>query len=246
MSEYLRARRNLRRWLIVLYMAFVAEHAYGAARYGTPVRLIGILPLGLLLALALGLLARHARTGSRPALSAGAIVVAVAFVGLAGILEGGFNHALKLAFHLAGTPGDRLRQLFGGLNFAVPDDVVFEGIGTATLGFAVPVAWYLARLLHFARLPDSNATARRAGVTVLVAAGVLLGAYITEPLGHVGLITLAILGAALGFALTAVSRVVGHPGCASRIVHLTGMLVPFKSKGRPREAVVCSEGRCGA
>ncbi|MET7669478.1 hypothetical protein [Micromonospora luteifusca] len=219
MSERLHARRDLRRWLIALYVAFTAEHAYGAARYGTPVRLVGILPLGLLLALALGLLARHARTGSRPALSAGAIVVAVAFVGLAGLLEGGFNHALKVAFHVTGTPDDRLRQLFGGLNFAVPDDVVFEGIGTATLGLAVPVAWHLARLLRSARLPRSNATARRAGVTALVAAGALFGAYVIEPLDHVGLITLAILGAALGFALTAVSKVVGHPGWASRIVH---------------------------
>jgi hypothetical protein len=218
MTEPQRARRDLSRWLIALYVAFVAEHAYGAARYGGLVRLVGILPLGLLLALALGLFARHARTGSRAALSAGAIVVAVAFVGLAGVLEGGFNHALKVAFHVAGTPDDRLRGLFGGLNFAVPDDVVFEGVGTATLVLAGPVAWCLARLLRSARRPHSNAAARRGGVAVLVVAGALVGAYVTEPLGHVGLIALAILGAALGLALTAVSGVVGHPGYASRIL----------------------------
>ncbi|WP_328652173.1 hypothetical protein OG598_31165 [Micromonospora sp. NBC_00330] len=228
MSEHPHAPRDLGRWLIALYVAFVVEHAYGAARYGTPVRLVGLLPLGLLLVLALELLARHARTGSRLALSTGAIVVAVAFVGLAGLVEGGFNHALKLAFHVVGMPDDRLRQVFGGLNFAVPDDVVFEGIGTATLGLAAPVAWRLARLLRSARLPDSNAPVRRAGVAVLVAAGALLGAYVTEPLGHAGLITLAVLGAALGFALTAVSKVVGQAGRTSRIVHCNGMRVPLK------------------
>ncbi|MFG1842113.1 hypothetical protein ACGFH8_27220 [Micromonospora sp. NPDC049175] len=228
MSEHPRARRDLGRWLIALYVAFVVEHAYGAARYGTPVRLVGLLPLGLLLVLALALLARHARTGSRLALSAGAVMVAVAFVGLAGLVEGGFNHALKLAFHAGGMSDDRLRNVFGGLNFAVPDDVVFEGVGAATLGLAGPVAWQLARLLRSARLPDSNAPVRRAGVTVLVAAGVLLGAYLTEPLGHAGRITVAILVAALGVALMAVSGVVGQTGCASRIFHQNGMCIPFR------------------
>ncbi|MEU7610684.1 hypothetical protein [Micromonospora sp. NPDC049204] len=228
LSKPSRARRDLGRWLIGLYAAFVVEHAYGAARYGTPIRLVGLLPLGLLLVLALALLARHARTGSRLALSAGAIVVAVAFVGLAGLVEGGFNHALKLAFHAVGMPDDRLRHVFGGLNFVVPDDVVFEGVGTATLGLAGAVAWHLAQLLRSARLPDSNASVRRAGVAVLVAAGALLGAYVTEPLGHAGLVTLAILGTALGVTLMVVSGVVGQTGCASRIFHLNGMHIPFK------------------
>ncbi|MET8360148.1 hypothetical protein [Micromonospora sp. NPDC005171] len=212
-------------------MAFFVEHAYGAARYGTPVRLVGLLPLGALLVVALALLARHARTGSRLALSVGAIVVAVAFVGLAGLLEGGFNHALKLAFHATGMPDDRLRALFGGLNYAVPDDVVFEGVGTATLGLAGLVAWHLARLLRAVRLPHPSAPVRRAGVMVLIAAGVLFGAYVTEPFGHVGLIVLAILATALGSALTAVSGVIGQAGWASRIVRLNGMSVPFKWRG---------------
>jgi hypothetical protein len=216
--EHHRARHGLGRYLVVLYAAFVGEHAYGAARYGTPIRLVGILPLGLLLVLALWLLTRHARTGGRLALSAGAIIVAVGFIGLAGVFEGGFNHALKLAFYFAGTSDDRLQGLFGGPNFVVPNDVMFEGVGTATLVLAVPVATHLGQLLRFARSPKRNAWLVGAGAltTALAVAG--FGGYLADPVGHAGLLALVVVATALGLALVAVSAVDGQAGRSSRIV----------------------------
>jgi hypothetical protein len=210
-------RAGLRRWLILLYAAFAAEHAYGAWRYGTPIRLVGIVPLGLLLLLALWLLARHARAGGHRSLIAGTVVVAVAFVGLAGVLEGGYNHALKLAFHFAGTPGGRLRELFGGPNFVVPDDAVFEVVGTSVLFLAVPVAVHLVRLLRHSGEPRAGAVVAGAGVAASTAAGLLFGGYLTAPSGHAGRITAAILTAALGVALLATAGTDGQTGRSSRI-----------------------------
>jgi hypothetical protein len=213
-------------------VAFTVEHTYGAAVYGTPVRLVGILPLGLLLAMALWLLGRHFRTGGRTALSVGGVVVAVAFVGLAGVLEGGFNHGLKLAFHLAGTPDDRLRELFDGPNFAVPDDAVFEGVGCATLVLAVPVTVHLARLLRSASTPKRSVGVGGAGLAAMTAAVAVFAVYVADPVGHVGLITLAILGMALGVGLIAVAGIARQTGSPSRIVlDVTGTLVPERSVG---------------
>jgi hypothetical protein len=145
-------------------------------------------------------------------------VVAAAFIGLAGVLKGGFNHGLKLAFHLAGTPDDRLRELFDGPNFAVPDDVVLEGIGCATLVLAVPVTVHLARLLRSAGTPERSVTLRGAGLAAITAAVAVFIVYATDPAGHVGLITLAILGMALGAGLIAVAGIARQTGYPSRIV----------------------------
>ena len=218
MPDRSHARRNLDRWLVAQYVAFAVEHAYGAAIYGTPVRLVGIVPLGLLLAVIRWLLARHLRTGGRAALSVGGVLVAVAFVGLVGVLEGGFNHGLKLAFHLAGTPDGRLRELFDGPNFVVPDDVVFEGIGCATLVLAVPVAAHLARLLRAASTPARSVVLGGTGAAAMTAAVVVFAVYVADPAEHVGLITLAILGMALGVGLIAVAGIARQTGSASRIV----------------------------
>ena len=241
------AQWNLNRWLIAQYVAFTVEHAYGAAVYGTPVRLVGIPPLGLLLAMTLWLLDRHLRTGGRAALSVGSIMVAVAFVGLAGVLEGGFNHGLKLVFHFAGTPDDRLRELFDGPNFAVPDDVVFEGIGCATLVLAVPVTVHLARLLRSASTSKRSFTLRGAGLAAMTAAVAVFIVYVTDPVGHVDLITLAILGTALGLGLIAVAGIARQTGSASRIVPpVTGMTIPEQFSGGCDETVTRPESRRSA
>jgi hypothetical protein len=229
--ERRQARLGLTRSLVALYTAFAVEHAYGAFVYGTPVRLVGIPPLGLLLAAALWLFARHARTGGRLALSVGAIIVAVAFIGLAGVLEGGFNHALKVAFHVAGTADDRLRELFGGLNFAVPDDAAFEGVGMATLALAIPVTVRLLRLLRLSGSRRRSAPVTIAGAITTAAAVALFADYLTRPYGHAGLVTLAILGTALGLGLIAVASIDGQAERTSHIVVKNGTMVPVTLRG---------------
>jgi hypothetical protein len=227
-SDGSRAGRRLSFWLAAQYAAFAGEHAYGAAVYRTPVRLVGIVPLGLLLALALWLLARHARTGGHVALSVAGLLIAVAFVGLAGALEGGFNHGLKLVFHFAGMRDEQLRQIFDGPNFVVPDDVVFEMVGLANLALAIPVAVHLRAVLRATGTRERNMVMRGIGATAMTVAGVFFGVYLLEPTGHVGLLTIAILGTAFGLGLIAVTGAAGQAGRTSRIVSESGTLVPVE------------------
>jgi hypothetical protein len=126
----------------------VGHFVHGAHVYEDPSRYHVVLPTVVALVGSFLVGGHLMRRPSRAALWGFAIVIAVPFVGLFGLYHGGFNHTLKLAMYTAGTPPERLEELFDSPDFAVPNDVVFEVTGVSTLVVAVVVAWMLVRLVR--------------------------------------------------------------------------------------------------
>lgn len=141
-------RRALFRALAVLAATSV-HHVYGAIRYDTPWRLHAPV-IGAVLALVLFGAFRLGQAGrdgvGRP--TARWLFVAVNglfFVLLIGAYEGLYNHVLKVALHLAGTPVPWMRVLFPAPMYELPNDWFFEVTGMLQVVPAALTAVWLVR-----------------------------------------------------------------------------------------------------
>jgi hypothetical protein len=146
---------NTKRTVQLLLVAAAAEtlltighFGYGAHHYDDPARLHVVGPaIGfLVLAGALGLLYLW-----RPrwwTLSLLVLEVGGVYIGLFGGFHGAFNHALKDILFLAGTSADRLTDIFDSPDFTLPNSVIYEATGLATIAFAGLVAYYAVRLVR--------------------------------------------------------------------------------------------------
>lgn len=132
---------------LILTLALVAltglHHLYGAWRYATPWRMHGI-AIGLVLVLVGVWLLWRGHIGSWLAISTFVAVVV-------GLIEGGYNHGVKLVFALRGAVP---AALFPSPPFEVPSDVVFEASGVAQL--LVGIALLGANLHLHRRLASSR------------------------------------------------------------------------------------------
>jgi hypothetical protein len=123
-----RAAALLRRALATLVL-FAAHHAYGAMRYDTPWRNhAGVVAFFV----GLAILAAYGAYRWRPRALLGGIfagLVVVVPVVLVGAVEGGYNHAFKVAVWALGAPRDVLESLFPPPTYELPNDVWFEASG---------------------------------------------------------------------------------------------------------------------
>jgi len=140
------------------------HHLYGAISYGTPWRMHVVylsIPAAILIASFFSLAWRYrGKPLGRTAAWLGVALVLVFPVGLIGIYEGGYNHAVKNVLYFGGAT-DLVIHLFPPPDYELPNNVFFELTGIAQL-FAALMAG--RRLLHLSRLlPTSWATAENPG-----------------------------------------------------------------------------------
>ncbi len=126
----------------------VLHSVHGARTYDDPGRLHMIGPALAMLGLAAALTWLFLRRPGRPALAALAVATAVPFVGIFGLVHGGWSHALKLAVFHAGASPETLESIFMSPDFAIPEDAAFEASGVLGLAAAAVVAVLLVRLLR--------------------------------------------------------------------------------------------------
>jgi hypothetical protein len=128
------------------------HHVYGAIRYDTPERyhavLVGAAALIVMLIALRVSRARPASATGRAAWWTFFGVNATVFVLLFGAFEGLYNHALKVALYLGGTPVAQLRVLFPAPMYEMPNDWFFEVTGILQLVPAAVTAYYLDRLIR--------------------------------------------------------------------------------------------------
>jgi hypothetical protein len=96
---------------------------------------------------ALAALRRYQRTGGKTALAITATVTSVAWVGLSGLLHGGYAHAYKDVLFLTGGPA----KLYYALNPSEhypPDDLLFEITGVLEIATAYLAALSTHRLIR--------------------------------------------------------------------------------------------------
>jgi hypothetical protein len=111
----------------------IIHHAYGAVAFDTPWRHhAAFLGLG---GIAATLLFRWGATRLRtPVLRQLATVLLLALtvvlgVGLIGVFEGGYNHAVKLLLFFGGAAPDTMHRLFPPPTYEMPTNVFFEVTG---------------------------------------------------------------------------------------------------------------------
>ena len=130
----------------------ILHHLYGAILYSTLWRAHVVFFVGpvLLLLGAVWLINRSSKGGIARTLSKWIFVLASATVavGLIGLFEGGYNHALKNVFYFGGASAETLSFLFPPPTYEMPDDALFEITGVAQLFIAVWSAFHLVGLVR--------------------------------------------------------------------------------------------------
>lgn len=131
------------------------HHVYGAIHYGTPERYHAVGIAGAALALmASGFILHRRGSGSGPSragfwlfwLTTGAVPVL-----LFGVVEGLYNHGVKVGLWAIEVPEASLRRLFPDPTYEMPNDVVFELTGILHVIPSAIAAIYLARMFKLRR-----------------------------------------------------------------------------------------------
>jgi hypothetical protein len=122
---------SLSAWLI--YVLTIIHHVYGAIAFDTPWRHhAAFLGLGGIAATLLFMWG--ATRWQTPVLRQVATVLLLALtlvlaVGLIGVFEGGYNHAVKLLLFFGGAGPETMNRLFPPPTYEMPSDVFFEVTG---------------------------------------------------------------------------------------------------------------------
>jgi hypothetical protein len=128
------------------------HHAYGAYVYHTPWRLHVLLVALLVAAGMLGLLPLLRRPAGdargRIAFWAFAAIVLIVPIGLIGLFEGGYNHAIKNALYFGGASAALMNRLFPPPTYELPNDAFFEVTGIAQVVWGVIAGSQLIALIR--------------------------------------------------------------------------------------------------
>jgi hypothetical protein len=127
------------------------HHVYGALRYDTPERYHAVVIAGVALALMLGLHTVSTRSGSNlvgpMAWWAGWSVNAIVAVLLFGLVEGFYNHMVKVVLYFGGLSEERLRWLYRDPLYELPNDLIFELTGVLQVVPAALAAYFLVQVV---------------------------------------------------------------------------------------------------
>ena len=125
--------RNVSLSASLVYALTIVHHVYGAIVFDTPWRhhaaFLGVAGIAATLILAWGStrwmpsVRRQATTALLAALT---VILAV---GLVGVFEGGYNHAIKLLLFFGGAAPETMHRLFPPPTYEMPSDVLFEVTG---------------------------------------------------------------------------------------------------------------------
>jgi hypothetical protein len=132
------------------YLSTLVHHIYGGLIYRTPERFAIALFFTVMLLPTIGLLLRYRRTRSPPVLIALGIVVAVVWVVVLGLFEGGYNHTYKDILFLAGVPRVQVLKLHpaamaGDFTYP-PDSLLFEASGVLQFLTSLFTVYFVCRL----------------------------------------------------------------------------------------------------
>jgi hypothetical protein len=140
-----RATRNA---LAALVLTSI-HHAYGAYIYDTPWRLHVVYIAACAAAAIVGPLAmvrlNPGRLIRRVALSVAGVVILVVPVVLIGLVEGVYNHAIKIVLYAFGMPATTMHRLFPPPAYQLPNDFVFEATGVIQIVPALAAGFHLTR-----------------------------------------------------------------------------------------------------
>jgi hypothetical protein len=153
--------------LAVLLLTTV-HHVYGAYVYDTPWRLhVGFIS-GSAAAVMLAALAVTRRgkddVSSEIAFWVFVVVTLAIPVLLIGLIEGGYNHVLKVALYFGGASSSVLDRLFPPPTYERPDNLFFEITGVMQFVPGILTGWFLYRLLHVRLSQNVSNVTEPAGV----------------------------------------------------------------------------------
>ncbi len=133
----------------------IVHHVYGAIHYGTPERYHAVVIAVVTLAVMLAGWGSHQRWEGRPAGTVGWwvlwVTIAAVPVFLFGVVEGLYNHLVKVALWSMGLPEETMRRFYPDSTYELPNNVLFEVTGVLHVIPAAAAALYLTRLIRFRR-----------------------------------------------------------------------------------------------
>jgi hypothetical protein len=128
------------------------HHVHGAVLYQTPERYHAVFIAVGAFVLLLGALVSSRRSGAS---AAGHVawwtfwgISAAVPVLLFGMVEGLYNHVVKVALYFGGAPASTMETLFPSSIYEMPDDAVFEVTGVLQFPAGLVTAYFLFVLLR--------------------------------------------------------------------------------------------------
>src|SRR3989337_1628896 len=116
----------------LLMITTTIHHIYGAVIYNTPWRLHVLLlsiPVVVITVLLTRFLAKREHQDKKILFVIYWLIILVASIGLIGVFEGIYNHAIKDLLFYGGASNETLRQLFPPPKYQMPNDFWFEFTG---------------------------------------------------------------------------------------------------------------------
>jgi len=125
--------RNVNLSASLVYALTIVHHVYGAIVFDTPWRYhaayLGVAGIGATLLLTWGSTRGGPSALKRAAKALLAALTLILAVGLIGVFEGAYNHAIKLLLFFGGAAPATMRRLFPPPTYEMPSDVLFEATG---------------------------------------------------------------------------------------------------------------------
>ena len=150
-----RIRRRRESWALAGGLGALAltvvHHVYGAIRYATPERYHAVfIALAALTVILAGFTLHRRQPNTRGGhfgwwlfWGASGLVPVLLF----GLVEGFYNHVVKVALYLIGLPEESLRVLYPAPTYELPNDVFFELTGVLQVAPAVFAGYFLILLM---------------------------------------------------------------------------------------------------
>ena len=139
-------------WAIGVLLLTTVHHVYGGIIYNTPWREHAALVAIVTVVVMAGLLRIHrsqlGKRGGEIAFWMFAIVTLIVPVVFVGLVEGGYNHALKNILYFTTTDRALLARLFPPPTYEMPNDAFFETTGVLQFFVGLVAGWELIKMIR--------------------------------------------------------------------------------------------------